>query len=326
MAYSDLDTEILYNGDGVTTLFPINFSFVEDAQVVAELYDVTDPDNPVELSFDNPDDWEVSGVNVVANVAPTNDQKLMIYRKSVPVHETEYTQYEFPFQVTNVDFDRIYQIAQENRAMLERAILNPLFSSLGGGGDTLTFEQVLQSVNTTLDIVNILDNLQDQIDDNDTDIQNNSNAIQTNADNIQTNADDIQTNADAIQTNADDIQTNADAIQTNADAIQTNADDIGIIIGELGNTVKEADVVIVTGAGVVEAEANELIVVKASDVDVILPAAPVVGDTIRVKNRGSFEISVSGNGNTVDGELIFDILSNEASVKIFYDGTEWLIL
>lgn len=158
MAYSDLDVEIVYEGDGVSTSFPINFARVDDSQVKAELYDVSDPDNPVQLTFDNPSDWQVVGNNVVASVAPTADQKVFVYRDTTPTHETEYTEYEFPYATVNIDIDKIYQLAQENKNTLGRAVLTDRFNAASGDGEQLSGASISQNTaNIATNTANIVE-------------------------------------------------------------------------------------------------------------------------------------------------------------------------
>jgi hypothetical protein len=143
MAYSDLDVDIVYVGDNSTTIFPINFARTDESFVQAELYDVSDPANPVQLTFANPTDWQIVGDDVVASVAPTTDQKLMIYRSSTPIHGTNYSEYQFPYETMNVDLDKVYQLAQENRRTLDRAALTPYFNYVSGDGDQLDVPALL---------------------------------------------------------------------------------------------------------------------------------------------------------------------------------------
>lgn len=141
MAYSNENVSEAYVGTGALTLFPITFDFVDDETVKAELWDLTDPLNPVQvLPFDSPTNWSVNGTNVETVAAPTTDQRLVLYRDSNPIHVTEYSTYTFPYPTVNVDFDRVYQMVQENKAALNRALLNPIFET-EVGGNIYTIEQ-----------------------------------------------------------------------------------------------------------------------------------------------------------------------------------------
>lgn len=61
-----------------------------------------------------------------------------------------------------------------------------------------------------------------------------------------------------------------------------------------------------------------------------LIAAPVTGTTFRIKDNsglaGTNNITVSGNGNNIDGAASYTISSNYDSIDVVYNGTQWNVL
>ncbi len=286
MAYSNENICVVYNGDDNQLTFAISFDYVEDTSVMAELWDVSDPLNPIKQPITTPADWIVDSGNVVLQVPPTSDEKLLLFRETTPTHGTEYSTYEFPFATMNLDLDTVYQIAQENRDALNRAIVNSQFDACSGGGGTIY----------TID-----------------DIRANTEAIE------EIGSADYQTQIDA---NTAGVSSNVTGIANNALLLQDHEDRLGVLESASG----VYDLIVVSAAGNVVAENANRLVVKSAGVTIDLPSIPVAKDEIIVKNRGSNIIAVSGNGNTVDGAASHTIVSNESSFTYLYDGSEWIIL
>lgn len=193
MAYSNENVCVVYTGDNSNTIFGITFDFVEDTSVVAELWDVSDPLNPTNLPITNPTDWVVDGNTVVTTVAPSADQKLLLFRQTKPVHATEYSTYEFPYVTANLDLDTVYQIAQENRDALNRALLNSQYDACTGA-TLYTIEDVI-ALDERVGVLEIDQgtNYQAQIDATVLATSNNSLAIGTNSTNIGSNSGRLDT-------------------------------------------------------------------------------------------------------------------------------------
>jgi len=295
MAYSNENICVVYVGDNSNLTFAITFDYVADTSVKAELWNVSDPLNPTKQPFTNPANWVVENGNVVLQVAPTLDEKLLLFRETKPLHGIEYSTYEFPYQTANVDFDTVYQIAQENRDALNRAIVNSQFAACSGGGGTVyTTDDLALLAEQVAGLALVLDpTFQTQLD-------NTSNAAAA--------------NTLAISTNATAIGSNSTAIGTNASAITA-----------LGNQISQT-LLIVTASGTVALTSNSIVVVKSVGVILDLPATPVAKDRIVVKDRGGNSININGNGNTIDGDSAIILSSNEVAIELLFDGSEWIII
>lgn len=71
-----------------------------------------------------------------------------------------------------------------------------------------------------------------------------------------------------------------------------------------------------------------LIQTSGSSITVNLPATPSSGQTITIKDKGSAltnNITVSGNGNDIDGASNAIINTNYGAIEVIYDGSEWFI-
>lgn len=310
MAYSNETTSIIYIGDGVQTNFSIPFDYTEVASVMAELWDVSDPLNPIKLPFSNPTDWNVVGSNVVTSVAPTSDEKIMLFRDTKATHETHYSTYEFPFDSVNPDFDKVYQIAQENKEALSRAIINDQFYIANGGTPT-TIGDVNDSVDGAVDY-------DSRITQNESDIGVLQPIVSNNSVLLGSHSTKITDNENNITTNVTNIGTNTSAI--------TLLD--GRVLALEGAPSAPPVLVILSAAGNYVASANDRIIVKSDGATIDLPAVPIANDVVLVKVRGTFSTVpvVSGNGKTVDGAASNTINSNESSLEFLYDGTEWVIV
>jgi hypothetical protein len=153
MAYSTTIVSVFYGvGDTLDDqTFAIPFDFIEDSSIKAELWDASDPQNPIQLPFAQTTDWSLSGTDVVSTIPITGAQNIVIYRDHLAVHETLYSSYEFPYATVNVDLDRVYQMAQENKEALTRALLNSHFT-VQSGGTIITMDDVIQALSQITDL------------------------------------------------------------------------------------------------------------------------------------------------------------------------------
>jgi hypothetical protein len=287
MAYSDLDVDIVYVGDGATQTFPINFARTDENYVQVELWDVTDPANPVQQAFVNPTDWQIVGNDVFCFVAPTTDQKLLIYRDGVPTHETEYTTYEFPYATANVDLDKVYQLAQENKRALEFTVRNSRFNEVSGDGSTYDIDDLATAVSQAAQVA-------------------------TNTADIATNAGNIATNSTNIGTNAGDIATNTAAIAANTAAIAG---------------VQTPNMVSITSAATYAASSADIIIIDTNDtVQIDLPA-PTAAAIVRVKVSEKIANKTIVHASGIDGfGTTYTVSSEYESVSLVSDGTKWYII
>ena len=54
-----------------------------------------------------------------------------------------------------------------------------------------------------------------------------------------------------------------------------------------------------------------------------LEASPETGRRRRIKNNGSSQLSIDGNGNNVNGFSILVLKNKKSTVEIEFDGAEW---
>lgn len=305
MAYSDLDVDIVYEGDGVTKIFPINFAFTDEDYVKVELWDVTDPDNPISEGISFPSEWSIVGTDVVLTDALPASKKLLIYRDSTPVHDTNYSEYEFPFATMNTDLDKVYQLAQENRRTLDRALLNPRFNFVSGDGSQVDLDTVAT---------------------NQENIATNAADIATNVSDIATNAANIATNAGDIVTNANDIATNAAGIAQNVLDIASNSSDISTLQGQIGLITTPTIYSIIAAETYNAVNANIVIIDTNDAVQVNLPAeAAGISVTVKVSEKVGSKTVVAAT--SIDGFGTTYTLSSEyEAVKFVCDGTKWYII
>jgi len=299
MAYSNENVCIAYTGDGVTTLFPIAFDFVDPETVKAELWDTTVDPAVKLLDLIQGTHFDVSGANVQLLGPMFADlpvgQKLLLFRDTTPTHGTEYNTYQFPYATMNDDLDRIYQIAQENRHTLERALLNERFDSCAGGGNgQVTLPMIAQAIQDLENL--ILDYVA------------------------------LETRVSTAESDIGDLTSDLGLLEARTEILEDFAADIEPRVEDLETLIGLAAIVTLLAPTTQVAENRQIIVVKSSGVTVDMPVAPSVGDTIQVKNRGNFLVTIDGNGSTIDGDATHILDSEESSVNLVYDGTEWIIL
>jgi len=317
MAYSNTAVSVLYLGNNVQTVFPISFDYVEDSGIKVELWDVTDPLLPVEVPIVEGVDWFVNGTDVEMTVAPTADHKVLIYRDMVAIHDTLYSTYEFPYNTANFDLDKIYQVAQENKEALSRAIINSRFT-VENGGTVVTIDDFIQLIQDVADF--------------DARITVNEAGIASNQADIVSNDAELLDHENRISQNEADVQ--AILIVNGDHENRITQNEVTLANHENRILVLEAApstppiITIANVAGNIVAVPNNRIIVKSNGVTIDLPTTPTANNLVLVKVRGTYSTKpiISGNGNNIDGAANFTILSDESSYEFLYDGTEWVII
>ena len=77
---------------------------------------------------------------------------------------------------------------------------------------------------------------------------------------------------------------------------------------------------------------NEYIIyadTSSNAVGITLPASPTTGRIYKVKDKGNAStnnITVNGNGNTIDGFVSYIMNVDYSSITLHFDGTEWFVL
>lgn len=142
MSFSTTGTEILYDGNGVTDIFPIPFNRTLDSEIIVELWDLTDPDLIVQVTpFTVGVDYSLIVNDVVTTVPVPTDFQLLVYRATNDAHDTLYDTYQFPYPTVNIDLDQVYQRLQELATRLGHTIIDTR-RNVEGGLVPLTMQDV----------------------------------------------------------------------------------------------------------------------------------------------------------------------------------------
>jgi hypothetical protein len=96
----------------------------------------------------------------------------------------------------------------------------------------------------------------------------------------------------------------------------------------------ERTVRVVTASGGVTVESSDYVIdvnkTVPATTTVTLPASPTTSRSIIVKdgagNAATYNITISGNGKTIDGSATYVINRNNEAIEIIYNGTEWNII
>lgn len=93
---------------------------------------------------------------------------------------------------------------------------------------------------------------------------------------------------------------------------------------------RNVSITAVTGTYLVQAtDENLVITTNAAPFTITLPASPSTGDLYTVKdsvgNAGTNHITVSGNGNNIDGSASFIISTNYGSIILIFNGSTWSV-
>ncbi len=91
---------------------------------------------------------------------------------------------------------------------------------------------------------------------------------------------------------------------------------------------------IVTAAGGYTVQAGDYVVTIKKTVPattiVTLPASPTTSRSLIIKdgtgNCGTYNITLNGNGKTIDGSATYVMIANYEAVEIIYNGTEWNLI
>ena len=91
-----------------------------------------------------------------------------------------------------------------------------------------------------------------------------------------------------------------------------------------------SNVIVRTSVYTVPVVNTQVVALAAVGITVTLPAAPVVGQTVIVKDlgfagSGASTVRASG-GHKIDGSSTYDISLNYASVVIVYTGINWSVI
>jgi hypothetical protein len=314
MSYSNQNVEIVIDGNGVDDRFGINFHYIEgfDVVIIAQLWDYTDPDVPTQLPFNLGADWSVDesgypNTEVVTSVPVPLNHKIVIFRQNAAIQGSSFAEGAFPAQSIEDTFDTAMMVTQENKAKLDRALLNPR------GGPTITIGDLLQAL---ADIAT-----------NAADIATNVLAIAANAASIVVNALAIAGNAALIAANNILIGSNTSAIGTNASDIATNAANIAANTVAIASVSPFTVVNITALAAPYNASNKEIVIIDTgADVEVALPA-PTIGYQITVKVNNDITNKKITNAAGIDGFGTDYILSSMyESVSFVSDGVKWYII
>jgi hypothetical protein len=149
MAFSTTETQESYAGNGTVDTFAIPFNFTQANEIAVELWDITDPAEPAQVTPFT--DWSVVGLNVVTTAPVPVDHVLIVYRSTNDAHDTLYSTYEFPFNTANVDLDQVYQRLQELRDRINAAITDNRLN-IENGEIPLTMDDVRDLLQAVSDI------------------------------------------------------------------------------------------------------------------------------------------------------------------------------
>lgn len=118
MSFSNINTFIEYTGDGATDRFAINFFVLENGlNIVAEVYDVTDPDNPIlEVISYSIDHTNYPASEVVFASAPATGRLIRIKRATSIIQTSNFEKGAFPAEAVEETFDLLTMMMQEREA------------------------------------------------------------------------------------------------------------------------------------------------------------------------------------------------------------------
>ena len=147
MTISTTDSRISYNGNGVTTVFSFPYRFLANGDIVVVSVSSTGVETVKTLTTDYTltgagDD---AGGSVTMLVAPASGTRLIIYRDTDIVQETDYISGDpFPAETHERALDRLTMIAQEIGSGTDRSIKVPV-------GDSSSLSTVLPAAANRLD-------------------------------------------------------------------------------------------------------------------------------------------------------------------------------
>lgn len=129
MTISTTDSRVEYAGNGVTTVFPIPFRFLENSHIIALLVSSSGVSTTWALSTN----YTLAGADadgggtLTALVAPAVGTRLVIYRDVPATQETDYISGDpFPAESHERALDKLTMLAQQDEESLDRAIKLPV--------------------------------------------------------------------------------------------------------------------------------------------------------------------------------------------------------
>ena len=139
MTISTTESRISYNGNGATTVFSFPYRFLAngDLVVVEVAADGTETVKTITTHYTITGAGDDAGGSVTMLVAPASGTRLVIYRDTEVVQETDYISGDpFPAETHERALDRLTMIAQEIAPNLARSITLPV-GDASGLNDTL---------------------------------------------------------------------------------------------------------------------------------------------------------------------------------------------
>jgi uncharacterized coiled-coil protein SlyX len=297
MSFSNPNTYIEYTGDGNTDRYAINFHMLEGTnELTAEVYDMTNPALPVEVviaySVDHTN-YPASEVVFVSDIPLGH--KVVIQRATLPVQATSFSKGAFPAEAVEETFDRMVMLTQENASEISRSIVNPIVGP----------------------------SYEDRIDDlEDTSAIHSADILALDARVTATEAFGGDLSSVEAVNDAQDL---AIADLEAADTVQDLA--IADLISDVTALQTYIDPIVVLFSSVVHnATDKEVILVKADNVTIVLPAA-TTGRSITVKMDNLRVNCIINSGEGIDGfGLTYTLLSSYESVKLIAAGSQWYII
>ena len=132
MTISTTTSRITYNGNGVTTVFSIPFRFLANGDIVVVEVSAAGVETTKTLTthYTLTGAGDDAGGSVTMLVAPANGTRLIIYRDTDIVQETDYISGDpFPAETHERALDRLTMIAQEIGSDADRSIKVPVGDS-----------------------------------------------------------------------------------------------------------------------------------------------------------------------------------------------------
>lgn len=313
MSFSNQNTFIEYPADGLTDTFAINFHILENSDdITATVYDITDPFDPqivvIPYSIDH---TNYPASEVVFTTEPTAGYLVHISRATPSGQYSNFAKGSFPAEAIEETFDSLAMVSQEIQTVLGRTLQNPI------GGTPVTIEEIQAAAS-------IAGEAEARLDQHDIDIQ-------TNQAGIATNDSAIGANTAAISSISADTATNTAAIAT--EVSRNDNQDIAILAaqGTADSAQNNLDsykwsVTVISATGAQGISDRELVVVKADNVTLNLPA-PSSGLEVKVKMDALRVNCIVQSVAGIDGfGTSYTLSSSYESISLVSDGTQWYII
>jgi outer membrane murein-binding lipoprotein Lpp len=355
MAFTNPNNSVVYAGNGVDTVFAVPFPFVDASSINLRRFDVTDPQNPIEVVFPV---WTLSGTDITVTPALGVDEEILIYRTVAPTHPTLYSDYKFPFSTINYDLDRVYQAIADinNRFNLVPQLDQFLYES---GAETppdasdlndivndyAALDARLVIVETDLDTAEVnIGTLQSEMvtaQGNIANLQSDVNAAEADIIALDARLDIVEAdlgaldlsgiNADiaALQSDVGTLQTDVNTAEADIDALELDVADHESRIDTLETNIPATVTFQELTVNGTHAFVNgRVFIAKGGTAHTIqLPASPTAGYRCTIKKRGyTGSMTIDGNSKLVDGQATYSLIADEQSTTVVYTGTEWIII